>query len=283
MVLPAPTDPDVYDIFQMTYANDPGRRVHNNFVLVDMHDGPMPVDFNLWILRNARRTVLVDTGFGPRASRERGRPLDFDPVEGLTRIGVDPEAIEDIIVTHLHFDHAGNLDRFPHARLHIQDDEVRFATGRCMCDRFLRRPFDVEDVVALIRSLYADRVEFHQGDGDVFPGISLVRCAGHSAAIQAVRVNTSRGLVVLGSDTSHYYANILNGKPFNLTVDAAATLQSYRRLMAIAGAPDRFIPGHDPKVRRLFPTINVNGIDLVALHMPPRPYDVADLLRTDDF
>jgi glyoxylase-like metal-dependent hydrolase (beta-lactamase superfamily II) len=284
-VLEKPTfpEPDVYEIYQMTYGSDPRRRVHNNFAFLDMHDGPMPLDFNVWIIRNAHRTVLVDTGFGERASRERGRPLDIDPVEGLARIGVDPETIDDIVITHLHFDHAGNLGRFGKARLHIQDDEVRFATGRCMCDAFLRRPFDVEDVVALVRCTYADRVVFHDGDVELFPGISLIKCPGHSSAIQAVQVSTPRGVVVLGSDTSHYYSNILNNKPFNLTIDAAATLQSYRRLMAIAGTPDRFIPGHDPKVRRLYPSVNVNGIDLALLHRPPVSCDMADLLRTDNF
>ena len=227
-----PAEDDLYEIYQLTYAHDPGRRVHDNFILRDMHDGPMPVDFNLWILRNAHRIILVDTGFSPRAAAERKRPLDIDPVEALARIGVDPDTVEDVVITHLHFDHAGNLDRFGKARFHIQDAEVAFATGRCMCDAFIRRPFDVEDVVTLVR---------------------------------------------------HTYANILNMKPFNLTVDVPATLDTYRRAMALAGAPHRFIPGHDPKARRLFPTIEVNGIALLALHEEPAAHQTSDLMRTDNF
>lgn len=275
---------DVYEIYQMTYGRDPGRRVHQNFMMLDMHDGPMPVDFNIWILRNRHRTVLVDTGFGHRAAKERGRPLDFDPVDGLARIGVDPDALEDIVITHLHFDHAGSIDRFAKARFHIQDAEVEFATGRCMCDAFIRRPFDVEDIVTLVRRTYADRVVFHDGDDALLPGLTLQVFPGHSNAVQGVLVNTPRGPVLLASDATHYYANALNMKPFNLTVDSKATLQSYRKIKALTGGVgDRLIPGHDPKVRRMFPAVEVNGISLLALHAAPLPYDPAMLLRTDDF
>ncbi len=90
---PPPAEDDVYHVWSMCYGKGLTRRVHDNFVFRDMHDGPMPLDYNLWVLRNAHRTVLVDTGFSPRASAERGRPIDFDPVEGLKRIGVDPDAI----------------------------------------------------------------------------------------------------------------------------------------------------------------------------------------------
>lgn len=274
---------DVYHIYQLCYGRDPGRRVHNNFVLLDMHDGPMPVDFNIWVVHNAHRTVIVDTGFGPRASAERGRPLDIDPIEALAQIGVDPDSVEDVVITHLHFDHAGNIDRFGKARFHIQDDEVAFATGRCMCDAFMQRPFDVEDVVTLVRRTYADRVVFHDGDDDLLPGLSLHKFSGHSAAVQGVRVNTPRGPVLLASDATHFFANAANMKPFNLTVDVAATLASYRKLMAVSGGLDRLIPGHDPKIRRLYPTVTVGGLDLWALHEPPNADALSDLARTDDF
>lgn len=278
----APPADGSYHIYQMTYARDHHRRVHDNFVMRDMHDGPMPVDFNIWILRNAERTILVDTGFGARAAAERGRPLLFEPVEGLARIGIASDSIHDIIITHLHFDHAGSIDRFEKARFHIQDDEMQFATGRCMCDQFVRRPFDVEDVVTLVRRNYEDRVVFHDGDDEIFPGVSVLRFPGHSAGLQAVRVMTPRGPVILASDASHYWANILTARPFNLTIDVPDTLASYRKLIALGGTPDRIIPGHDPKVRRLFPAVEVNGIELLALHAEPKPFQLSDLVQTDD-
>lgn len=278
-----PVEDDVYEVYSMCYARSRDRRVHDNFILRDMHDGPMPLDYNLWIVRNAHRTVLVDTGFSPRAAAERNRPIDFDPIEGLKQIGVDPDSIEDIVITHLHYDHAGNIDRFGKARFHVQDAEVAFATGRCMCNAFVRFPFDVEDIVALVRRNYADRVRFHDGDDDLLPGITLHGFPGHSANVQAVRIMTPRGPILLVSDVTHYFANILTDKPFTLTLDVQATLDSYRRALALAGGVDRLIPGHDPKIRQLYTAYDVNGIELLALHEAPAPIDVADLMRTDNF
>jgi glyoxylase-like metal-dependent hydrolase (beta-lactamase superfamily II) len=272
----------VYQVYAMCYARAPGRRVHENFMVRDMHDGPMPLDFNVWILRNDHRAVLVDTGFGHRAAGERKWPLDIDPIEALAQLGIDPNSIDDVVITHLHFDHAGNLDRFAKARFHVQDAEVAFATGRCMCEAHLRRPFDIEDVVTLVRHTYAERVHFHDGDANILPGISVHALHGHSQGLQGVRVMTARGPILLASDASHFYANFLQRAPFALTVDAAATLRSYARMMELGGSVERIIPGHDPKVRDLYPVHTIRGIKLTALHEAPKPHDIAALCRTDD-
>lgn len=273
----------IYEVYQLTYARDHHRRVQQNFIMIDMHDGPMPVDFNIWVLRNKKRIVVIDTGFGERTAVERGRPIEIDPVDALAKIGIPSETVEDVIITHLHFDHAGSIHKFEKARFHIQDAEMNFATGRCMCDHFVRRPFDIEDVVTLVRRTYQDRVVFHDGDQEVFPGISVHIMPGHSAGLQSVRVMTARGPVVLASDASHYWANILTMRPFNATVDVPATLATYKKLMALGdGKADRVIPGHDPKVRQVFPAINVNGIELLSLHSEPLAHDAADLARTDN-
>lgn len=283
--LPAPeARDDVYEIYQMRYAQAGQRRVHENFVFRDMHDGPMPLDFHVWILRNAHRTILVDTGFTERQSRIRGRKLDFDPLEGLKSLGVDPASLEHVVITHLHYDHAGNIGRFEKAHFHVQDAEVAYATGRCMCDHHLRWPFDVEDVVSLVRHTYAERVTFHDGIGNPFPGISLHCLPGHSKGMQAVRVNTARGPVLLASDVSHYYANFLRLSPFILTIDTAETMESYRQLLALVdGDVQRVIPGHDPKVKRLYPNHTYGGVEIVALHETPTPHTIEDLQKVDDF
>jgi glyoxylase-like metal-dependent hydrolase (beta-lactamase superfamily II) len=271
----------VYQVYALCFARVRERRIHDNFMRRDMHDGPMPMDFNIWIVRNAHRTILVDTGFGKRAATARGRPLDVDPVEALVQIGIDPDAIEDIALTHLHFDHAGNIERFAKARFHVQDAEVAFATGGCMCEASLRYPFDVEDVVAFVRHTYAERVRFHDGDAAPWPGISLHAVPGHTLGMQAVRVITARGPVVLASDSSHFYANLLRRAPFVVTVDAPATLRSYDRLLELAGSIERVIPGHDPRVRALYPRRTYAGIELSALHETPRPHDIDALTGFD--
>lgn len=276
-LLPVPdrAEDGVYALYSLCFARVPERRVHDNFIRRDMHDGPMPLDFNVWIIRNAQRTILVDTGFGPRAARSRARPLHLDPVEALARLGMDPDAMEDIVLTHLHFDHAGNIERFAKARFHAQDAEVAFATGRCMCEPHIRYPLDVEDVVTFVRHTYAERVRFHDGDAAPWPGISLHKMPGHTPGMQAVRVMTARGALVLASDATHLYANLCRRSPFVVTVDAMATLRSYDHLLELAGSIEHIVPGHDPRVRELYPARAYDGIELTALHEQPKPHDIA--------
>jgi glyoxylase-like metal-dependent hydrolase (beta-lactamase superfamily II) len=212
----------VYHIYSMRYSRADNRRIPENFLTRDhdAHDGPMPVDYNPWIVRNGHRTILVDTGFGAKAAAERHRRLDFDPIEGLSRVGINPDEIENIILTHLHFDHAGNIDRFAKARFHLQDAKIAFATGRCMCERYLRGPFAVEDVLTLVRHTYAERVCFHDGDAAPFPGIALHALPGHSMGLQSVQVMTPRGPIVLASDVTHFYANFLRRSPPRTTAES---------------------------------------------------------------
>jgi glyoxylase-like metal-dependent hydrolase (beta-lactamase superfamily II) len=278
-----PSDDGVYHVFSLCYAKGRARRAPGNFMAKDIHDAPMPIDYNLWILHNAYRTILVDTGYGQRAAAERDRPLEIDPLDALRQLGIDPDEVEDIIVTHLHYDHAGNIGRFAKARFHIQDNEVSFATGRCMCEPVMRFAFDVEDVVTLVRHTYAERVVFHNGDAAPFPGITLHALPGHSAVVQGVRVQTPRGPVLLASDSTHFFANFLRRSPFVLTVDVGATLRSYQRIRELGGEVARIVPGHDPKIRRLYPSRVVNGIELTLLHEPPKGADEASLSRLDDF
>jgi glyoxylase-like metal-dependent hydrolase (beta-lactamase superfamily II) len=169
----------------------------------------------------------------------------------------------------LHVDHASNVVRFNRARFHIQEREAAFVTGPCMCEPFIRALFDVEDVVTLIRRLYEDRVVFHRDASTIHPGISVHLLPGHSAGMQAVRVNTPRGPVVLASDVIHFYANLIERRPFRITLDTAATLRSYSGLLSLAGSIERIVPGHDPMVGQIYPGLSINGVALSSLHEPP--------------
>lgn len=273
MLEAGPDDPEIYHIYGLRYGSMGQRTVRMNFMHDDLHDGLMPLDYNIWIVRNAHRTLLVDTGFGARAAAERNRLVDVDPIDALARIGIAPELITDVLLSHLHFDHAGNLDRLPRACVHVQDKEVSFATGRCMCHAALRLPFDVEDVCSLVRATFAGRVRHHEGIASPFPGITLHPLPGHSRGLQGVRVMTPRGPVLLASDATHYYANILRRSPFSLTVDTVETLNSYDEMLRLVPGVAHIIPGHDPKVRDLYPATFVNGIELTLLHAAPKHHD----------
>ena len=161
--------------------------------------------------------------------------------------------MQDVIVTHLHYDHCGNHDLFPRARYHLQDVEMAYATGRCMCHHEIRIPFEADDVVAMVRKVFAGRVAFHDGDEDLAPGISVHHIGGHSKGLQCVRVRTQRGYVVLASDATHLYAHINEGRVFPVTYSVAETLEGYDTLKKLAESPSHVIPGHDPRVLLEYP------------------------------
>jgi glyoxylase-like metal-dependent hydrolase (beta-lactamase superfamily II) len=243
----------VWQVYALKYATH-NRMARENFIGGDPHDNsPMPLDYFVWAVVSGDHAIVVDTGFGEDAAKKRGRTLLNSPEKGLLAIGIDPLKVQDVIISHMHYDHSGNYDAFPAARYHVQDDEMAFCTGRYMSHPFMRLPYDGDDVVAMVRKLYAGRVVFHDGDEDFAPGISLHRVGGHSKGLQMVRVHTRRGYVVLASDAAHYYANMEKGLPYPFVFNVGDTLEGYRRAHALADSPGHVIPGHDPLVLQRYP------------------------------
>src|SRR4051812_13766199 len=114
----------IYEIYAIRYATMTQRTPRMNFMSPDPHDtAGADLDYFVWLIRGDGRDILVDTGFNEAASKARDRALEINPVDALAAFGVGPETIRDVVVTHLHYDHAGNLDRFPQARFHLQDRE----------------------------------------------------------------------------------------------------------------------------------------------------------------
>ena len=257
-----------YQIYALRYATMTGRQPHQNYLLADVHNEGTDLDYFIWLVRGEDGDILVDTGFNEAAARERSRTLTINPADALVRFGVQPETIRDVVVTHLHYDHAGNLDRFPKARFHLQDREMSYATGRCMCHGALRHPFSAEDVTLMVRHVFSERVVFHSGDGEIAPGVTLHHVGGHSDGLQVVRVETARGPVVLASDASHYYGNIHRRNPFPIVYNIGDMAEGWAEVERLAGHPDRVIPGHDPMVRELYPRVGDN-VDVFALHEKP--------------
>ena len=117
----------------------------------------------------------------------------------------------------------------------------------------MRKPFTAGHVCSLVKKVYSGRVQFHDGDGEVAPGVTVHKTGGHSKGLQCVRVMTANGPVVLASDATHLYENIERRKPFSITIDVEETLRTYTRLEQLAGVRDRVVPGHDPLVLDRFP------------------------------
>ena len=131
----------MYEIYAIRYGHLERTATHN-FLGGDEHDGPMPLDYYVWAIVGAGRTIVLDTGFDAATGAARGRTLVRPVATGLAALDIDPTGVRDVIVSHMHYDHAGNHDLFPQARYHLQDAEMAYCTGRSMCHGVIRAAFE---------------------------------------------------------------------------------------------------------------------------------------------
>lgn len=260
---------DTWEIFALKYSERNVRQRHDSFIMDDDHASPHDMDYFIWVLKNGGSTILVDTGFDQEEAKRRNRPILRSPASMLSDFGVPPESIDKVIVTHMHYDHAGSLNEFRHAKLYVQPAEMEFVTGPCMCHDILQMPYSADHICEIVRSLFLGNVEFCDGSREIAPGVEVHLIGGHTRGQQCVRVRTRRGWVVLASDSSHYYENYRLGKPFPIVVDVEQTLKGYDILRALADTDDHIIPGHDPLTRAWYPALPGGTDDIVMLHADP--------------
>ncbi len=250
---------EFWSVYALKYADRNGRTRAESFLNDDHPTAPHGMDYFVWVLDNGQRQILVDTGYDVAEAKRRGRPILRDPAVSLNALNIDAEKVETVIVTHLHYDHAGGLDRYPAATFHVQAAEMAFATGPCMCDANLRAPFTAEHVCEMVRHIYSGRVIFHDGDAEVAPGVTVHRIGGHSMGLQVVRVMTETGPLCLASDAAHYYENFESGLIFPIVVNQEAMRAGFETIQKLGGGAGRVIPGHDPLVRERFPSFGSSG------------------------
>jgi glyoxylase-like metal-dependent hydrolase (beta-lactamase superfamily II) len=255
-----------YEVFAIRYATRGGRR-GEHFVGGDPHDVEMPMDYYAWLVKGAGRTFVVDTGFTAEMAAARKRTFLRCPVASLSLLGVQVESVTDVVITHLHYDHVGNFHKFPRAVFHMQERELAYATGRYMRYPFFSHSFEVDEVVGIVRLNYAGRVLLYDGVEELAPGIVLHPAPGHTAGLQVVRVHTQRGWVVLASDSTHFFDNMVTNRPFSVGLHLGEMVEAFRILERLASSPDHIVPGHDPLVMNLYapPAPALAGI-AVALH-----------------
>ena len=222
---------------------------------IDIHETTGTIDYFVWLIRHKDRLVLVDTGFSAEEGNLRGRTMIIHPVEALRQLGIASTDITDVIVTHLHYDHAGNLTDFPNAIIHLQDREMEYGTGRCMCHVRMQRPFAAEATIDAVRLVYAGKVRFHDGDGLLIEGVSMHLIGGHSRGLQVVRLEHDGEVVVVASDALHFARYLADDNAFPLFADYPDVLDGYRTLRRLAGPTGAIVPGHDSCVLTDFPSL----------------------------
>ena len=258
----------VYEIFALRYAHFADRTQGTNLMFPDDHSASMPLDFFIWVIRGQGRTIIFDTGFDQASAQRRNRIWLRSPIDALQNFDIDAAKVKDVVISHMHWDHAGNWGAFPQALFHVQDAEMAYCTGRCMCHEPLRRVVDVEQVTTAVRHVFDERVKFHAGRAEIAPGITLHLVGGHSGGLQIMRIPTARGMVVLASDAAHFWYNIRKRSPFVLVHNLEKMMEGWRLCEELADGDDHVIPGHDPSVLQRFPRLSHDD-DIVQLHLEP--------------
>lgn len=247
-----PTAPAPYELFAIKYATRGGSR-SEFFLAHDAHDEPMALNYYLWLARRPGHVCLIDTGFNEATARKKGRALLRDPIDSLRLLGTGAAEVQDVVLTHLHYDHAGNFDRLPCARFHVQDLEMQYATGRYMAHKICGRPYEPEHIGRLVQEVFDGKVKFHNGDSHVSDGVTLHHVGGHTMGLQFVRVYTARGWVVLASDASIFYEGYQCCAPAKQVFHVGDMIRGYERLRALAQDGSSIVPGHDPAVMSHYP------------------------------
>ncbi|MEJ2760032.1 MAG: N-acyl homoserine lactonase family protein [Gammaproteobacteria bacterium] len=264
------TEPQPFEVYAIRYATV-ARTMGENFIgAADPHEAATDMDYYVWLARNSDQTWVIDTGFNADAAKRRKRTFLRSPVEGLKKLGVEAADAENVIVTHLHYDHIGNFDLFPKARFHLQDAEMMYATGRHMASRFFSAAYEADEVAEMVRNVYAGRVVFHDGDVELAPGLSLHLVGGHTMGLQTVRLWTRVGWLVLASDASHYYDNMNKGAPFPIVYDVGEMVEGWARLRELVDDERHIIPGHDPAVMQRYPAADPS-LEGIAVRLDAEP------------
>ncbi|MBK8249883.1 MAG: N-acyl homoserine lactonase family protein [Gemmatimonadetes bacterium] len=251
-----------YEAFAVKFGALANFRVRG---LIAGADSARRIDATLmvWPLRAANGDIImVDAGFTREKFLTQWKPVDYvTPDSALRRAGFDPARVTDIIISHIHWDHADGVERFPNARIWLQREEFDYYVGP---NGEAKAPAIDQEVAAMYRRLFAaGRIRFATGDSaEIRPGIRVHTGGKHTWASQFVSVRTSRGTVVIASDNAYLYENLDQSRPIAQTLDSLSNLRAQRTMRALATSPALVIPGHDPAVMTRFPA---SGSGAVAL------------------
>lgn len=207
----------------------------------------------VFYLEGGSQKILVDTGVGGPEG----------VVRALAGIGLKPQDIDTVILTHLHFDHADNVGLFPQARFILQKREWEYAKSPLPIQRQLYNPETIAELERLDLILVGDRYV-------VEDGVEVILVPGHTPGQQAVVVNTSQGNYVLAGDLLMTWINVyphiseytdmLGNRvavtpqpdhaffPPGIHTDLTDWYDSAWRVLAFAGSRRRILPGHEPSL-----------------------------------
>ena len=259
LVAHVPAEADKYDVYAVRFATIANFPV-SSLIAGANRDRRLDIAMTVWVLKGIDgRVALVDSGFHRERYFTQFAVKDFvTPSEAIAPLGLKPEQVTDIFLTHMHWDHAGGIDLFPSARVWVQKEEYEYYTGQAWQAQATHGGIDADDVLEIVRRNTIGRLTLLTGDDDTsISGVRFHVGGKHTWQSQYVSVQTAKGtVVVLASDNLYLYENLDSHKPIAQTLDAASNLRAHNVMRSVASALRLVVPGHDPAVFDRFARVN---------------------------
>jgi glyoxylase-like metal-dependent hydrolase (beta-lactamase superfamily II) len=275
-----------HSIWVLEYARAPGSPA---CFLIHGEPGTRDLPYSMTVLQSAERTILVDTGFldqgqGKALGEIDGITLWAHPRDVLGRIGIAPEDVDAIVITHAHYDHLGDVAAYPNAEVWIQRRELerwRWAFSLPDAMQWLKDGVSTDDLDATDELLRAGRVHLVDGAAaGVLPGIDLepdvdTHTYGHQ---HVVVTNEADGRWVLPGDDVYTYVNVegRGGDGRYVPIGYATGSQENglmaidRMVRAVEGATNRILPGHDVELWERHPSVaHADGLHVTEVTLRP--------------
>ena len=252
------TQPARWTVHAVRYATMPFRvsGLIGNLPAAE-RDRTIDIAMMVWVLRGAdNRIVLVDAGFYRDKFMQQWKPAGYSKPSDAVHagLGIAPEQITDIIVSHVHWDHADGVDLFPRARVWIQRDEYTHHVDDM--GKPLDRAID-PDVAIMLHILKGQgRVSLVDGDNqEILPGIRVYTGGKHTYQSQFVGVAARSGTIIVASDNVYLYENLERRLPIAQTLSPSSNMSAQARMLILAASLNRIVPGHDPGVFERFSVV----------------------------
>jgi glyoxylase-like metal-dependent hydrolase (beta-lactamase superfamily II) len=245
----------IYEVYALSYGTYPNFPVSSLLAGADK-DRKIDLQMMIWLVKGpGGKNILVDTGcYHENVVKGKGVKDLIKASDAVAKLGLSPADITDVIITHMHWDHADGMDLFPNAKIWIQKDEYVYYTGLAWQSEGKHGGIEPEDVLTLVRLNMNQKVHLVGGDNiEIIDGIKVYTGGRHTYGSQYVGVRTASGTVVIASDNMYLYENLEKHAPIAQTFDADSNLKAQDRMKQIASRPDLIVPGHDPAVFVRFP------------------------------
>lgn len=211
------------------------------------------VPFPVWAvyIETEDRKILFDTGIldeydenvseGSKIDLPYNHVPEQDIENQLALCGVKPEDIDYVVISHMHWDHAGNIGKFKNAKVVVQRDELEYSLMFTHTVNpngvYLQHDTDVKADWMLI-----------DGDLELTDGVNILRVPGHAQGLQCLQLTMESGKTMLFTSDACYTS--LNWgppvRPAGVLYDSKTYFQSVARLKAVAAETDAFVVfGHD--------------------------------------